>query len=299
MHGNQNAEQVSQELWRKLRDEAHAMSEHEPFLAQVLDQILFAATSLPEALARRLASVLAGTEVGEQACRALLLEGAECVSVAAALDLIAIRQRDPACRTHLHAFLNYRAFHAVQLHRVAHGFWSSGRHELAAWLSNRVSVSLGPDIHPAASIGMGVMLDHGSGIVIGETAVVENDVTIMQNVTLGGTGKELGDRHPKVRQGVFIGAGATIIGNIEVGAFSKIGAGSVVLKDVPPRCTVAGVPAGIVRVHPENEYGDDTIGLVPDVLPEASPVADVGYQPFHLGSFSDIASAPFLARRPK
>lgn len=258
MYHTQNAKQVSQEMWRLLRDEERAMSEHEPFLAHILGQTFFSATSLREALVNRLASVLAGAEVDEQACRAVLLEGVATVSDAAALDLIAIHSRDPACRTHLHAFLNYKAFHAIQLHRIAHRFWNAGRHELAAWLSNRVSVSLGPDIHPAARIGAGVMLDHGSGIVIGETAVVEDDVTILQNVTLGGTGKQLGDRHPKIRQGVLIGAGANIIGRVEVGAFSKIGAGSVVLKDVPPKCTVAGVPAQIVRLHPKDECGSDT-----------------------------------------
>jgi serine O-acetyltransferase len=256
---HQNAKQVSQEMWRRLRDEARAMSEHEPFLARILDQTFSDATSLREALVNRLASVLAGAEVDEQACRAMLREGVATVSEAAALDLIAIHSKDPACRTHLHAFLNYKAFHAVQLHRIAHGFWRSGRHELAAWLSNRVSVSLGPDIHPAARIGVGVMMDHGSGIVIGETAVVEDDVTILQNVTLGGTGKQQGDRHPKIRRCVLIGAGANIIGNVEIGAFSKIGAGSVVLKDVPPRCTVAGVPAQIMRLHPEDEWDSDAI----------------------------------------
>ena len=121
------------------------------------------------------------------------------------------------------------------------------------WLSNRASVALGPDIHPAAKLGAGILLDHGSGIVIGETAVVGDAVTIMQNVTLGGTGKVRGDRHPKVRTGVVIGAGANIIGNIELGAFSKIAAGSVVLKDVPPHCTVAGIPAQIVRLHQTTE----------------------------------------------
>jgi serine O-acetyltransferase len=259
MHRNQNANQLSREIWRRLRDEARAMSEREPLLAQVLDRTFFGATSLREALANRLALVLAGTEVDEQPFRTVLLEGMASVSTAAAQDLIAIQSRDPACRTHLHAFLNYKAFHAVQLHRIAHDFWNAGRHELAAWLSNRVSVSLGPDIHPAARIGVGVMLDHGSGIVIGETAVVEDDVTILQNVTLGGTGKQLGDRHPKIRQGVLIGAGANIIGNVEVGAFSKIGAGSVVLKDVPPRCTVAGVPAQIMRIHQDEGCEGDTV----------------------------------------
>lgn len=255
MHHSQRTKQASHEMWRLLRDQAHAMAEREPFLAKVLEKTFSDATSLSEALVNRLALSLAGAEVDEQECRAVLQEGVASVSIATAIDLIAIQSRDPACQTHLHAFLNYKGFHAVQLHRIAHGFWNSGRRELAAWLSNRVSVSLGPDIHPAARIGVGVMLDQGSGVMIGETAVVEDDVTILQNVTLGGTGMRLGDRHPKIRLGVLIGAGAIIIGNVEVGAYSKIGAGSVVLKNVPPRSTVAGVPAQTKRLHPWERMG--------------------------------------------
>lgn len=260
MRQTKDSKSISQKVWMALQDEARGMSEQEPFLAQVLHQTVLKAGSLKEALVSRLAAVLTGAGVDAEACRGLLREGIEyfpSVSTAAAHDLMAILAKDPACRTHLHAFLNYKGFHAVQIHRIAHGFWNSGRHELAAWLSNRVSATLGPDIHPAARIGTGVMLDHGSGIVIGETAVVEGGVTILQNVTLGGTGKEHGDRHPKIRQGVFIGAGANIIGNVEIGAFSKIAAGSVVLKHVPPCCTVAGVPAQIVRLHLENDYKED------------------------------------------
>ena len=139
------------------------------------------------------------------------------------------------------------------LYRAAHRLWIEGRRDVANWLSNLASLVFGPDIHPAARIGRAVMLDHGSGIVIGETSVIEDQVSILQNVTLGGTGKETGDRHPKIRRGVMIGAGAKILGNIEVGAFSKIAAGSVVLKPVPPRTTVAGVPATVVRIHRVDE----------------------------------------------
>ena len=175
------------------------------------------------------------------------------IAAAATRDLVAIEIHDPACLSTLHAFLNYKGFLAVQAHRIANRLWKNGRRQLAASISNRVSVVLGPDIHPAARLGAGIMLDHGSGIVIGETAVVEDDVSILQNVTLGGTGKTDGDRHPKIRRGVMIGAGANVIGNIEVGERSKIAAGSVVLKDVPPGCTVAGIPAQIVRLHTGNE----------------------------------------------
>lgn len=276
-----------EQMWVILRTEALALAEREPVLAPLLDQVFLSTTSLLDALVVRLASLLAATDADEETCKRLLWEGVECdpsVSQAAVQDLYAIHVKDPACGTHLHAFLNYKAFHAVQLHRIAHCFWNSGRHELAAWLSNRVSRTLGPDIHPAARLGTGVMLDHGSGIVIGETAVVEDDVTILQNVTLGGTGKVAGDRHPKVRRGVMIGAGANILGNVEIGAFSMIGAGSVVLKDVPPWCSVAGVPAQIVRLHPENEFarGANALGSKTQDASGPEPSQTVKH-PFLLG----------------
>jgi len=167
-------------------------------------------------------------------------------------DLLAVASNDPACRSALHALLDFKGFQALQTHRVAHSLWRRGRFDLALWLSSRCSAALGVDIHPAVPIGKGVMLDHGSGIVIGETALVEDDVTILHGVTLGGTGKQRGDRHPKVRYGAFLGAGATVLGNIEVGRMSKVGAGSVVLRSVPPYCTVTGAAARVVRAGPVN-----------------------------------------------
>lgn len=247
-------------LWPTLQQEARTMAEREPFLAPILKRTVLGHGSIEGALAHRLASELACDDMSEAAYETLLskvLVGDSGIVVSSALDLIAVHSKDPACRTHLHAFLNYKGFHALQVHRVAHRLWGSGRTELAAWLSNRASMVFSADIHPAARFGTGIMLDHGTGVVVGETAVVENDVTILQNVTLGGTGNLMGDRHPKVRQGVMIGAGANIIGNIEIGAFSKVGAGSVVLKDVPPGCTVAGIPAQIVRLHPTAAFPAD------------------------------------------
>jgi serine O-acetyltransferase len=164
-------------------------------------------------------------------------------------DLAAVKERDPACADQLHVLLNLKGFQALQSYRIAHALWRDGRIELALALANQVSVALAVDIHPAARIGAGVMFDHGTGIVIGETTVIEDNVSILQNVTLGGTGKEHGDRHPKIRYGVMIGAGAKILGNIEIGTMSKVAAGSVVLKAVPEHVTVAGVPARIVRHH--------------------------------------------------
>src|SRR5690606_26594294 len=161
-------------------------------------------------------------------------------------DLVAVSERDSACCSLVTPLLYFKGFHALQAWRIAHWLWSQGRNSLALFLQNRISAVFGVDIHPAAQIGKGIMFDHATGIVIGETAVIEDMVSIMQSVTLGGTGKEAGDRHPKVRRGVLIGAGAKILGNISIGECAKIGAGSVVLKDVPSRATVAGVPAQII-----------------------------------------------------
>ncbi|ABG30785.1 serine O-acetyltransferase [Roseobacter denitrificans] len=243
------------EFWSVLREEAEIVVRSEPFLAPVLQNAVLRWNAFSDALARRLCDALGCHEVARDTYGALFsdtIKADPTISTAAAQDLFAIYSGDPASLTFVQAFLSHKAFHAVQMHRIAHRLWLDDRRELALWLMNRASMTLGPDIHPAARLGVGLMLDHGAGIVIGETAVVEDHVTILQNVTLGGTGKIRGDRHPKVRQGVMIGAGAKIIGNIEIGAFSKVGAGSVVLKDVPARCTVAGVPARVVRLHPQS-----------------------------------------------
>jgi serine O-acetyltransferase len=168
------------------------------------------------------------------------------ITDAAACDICATVNRDPAVSLYSMPLLYLKGYHALQGYRVANWLWSQGRNALATYLQNQISVACQVDIHPAACIGKGIMLDHATGIVIGETAVVENDVSILQNVTLGGTGKECGDRHPKIREGVMIGAGAKILGNIEVGKGAKIGSCSVVLQPVPPHTTAAGVPAKIV-----------------------------------------------------
>ncbi len=245
---------VVTDIWNTLKHEARETCKNEPFLARMLQRVLLTPSTFGQTIVELLARPLADQDIEEKQLRSLFLNtirGDGRFVDSTAQDLAAVFSKDPACKTHARAFLNYKGFQALQAHRFAHRWWHSGRHELAIWLSNRVSAVLGPDIHPAARIGSGVMLDHGSGIVFGETAVVEDNVTILQNVTLGGTGKVTGERHPKVRQGAMIGAGANIIGNIEIGAFSKVGAGSVVLKDVPPNCTMAGAPAQIVRIHSE------------------------------------------------
>jgi len=158
-------------------------------------------------------------------------------------DLQAFRERDPACVRYSIPLLYFKGFHALQAYRVGHFLWQQGRSELALYLQSRVSEVFAVDIHPAAQIGSGILLDHATGLVIGETAVVGDHVSLLHEVTLGGTGKETGDRHPKIRSGVLIGAGAKILGNVEIGEGAKVAAGSMVLNDVPAHCTVAGVPA--------------------------------------------------------
>lgn len=238
------------DLWQEMRETAEQVARREPFLrprlqALVLDQPAPAAT-VAAVLARRLACC----DMPEEQLRALLgdvLELEPSIVAAIGADLAAVKERDPACPDMLHVLLNLKGFQALQTYRIANALWREDRTELAFALANQASLAFAVDIHPAARIGSGVMFDHGTGIVIGETTVIEDHVSLLQNVTLGGTGKEHGDRHPKIRTGVMIGAGAKILGNIEVGAMSKVAAGSVVLRNVPPHCTVAGVPARIVR----------------------------------------------------
>ena len=162
-------------------------------------------------------------------------------------DLKAVFERDPACKGYVQPFLFFKGFLALQTHRVAHWMWREGRDTLAFYLQSRMSELFQVDIHPATQIGRGVFMDHGTGIVIGETAVVGDDVSMLHGVTLGGTGAERGDRHPKIGKGVLLGASATVLGNIEIGDYAKIASGSVVLKPVPPGCTAAGVPARLVN----------------------------------------------------
>jgi serine O-acetyltransferase len=237
------------ELWQILRGEAETAAERETMLRGFLDLAVLRHKSFGRALASLLAGKLAErfmpAERLEDLARGAMAEDAQIIDAARA-DLVAIRTRDPAAENFLTPFLYYKGFQALEWHRVAHSLWGQGRHDLAHYLASRVSEVFAVDIHPAVPVGRGVFIDHGTGVVIGETSVIGNDVSILQNVTLGGTGKERGDRHPKVRDGVLLAAGAKVLGNIEIGARAKVGAGSVVLKDVPPCATVAGVPARIV-----------------------------------------------------
>lgn len=236
-------------LWTAIRAEAWSEDERDPILRTFLKQAILRCKCLEEALSLQLASKLATSTLDETLTRCMIDEAfSSCAGIGRAIraDLQAIRDRDPASRGFLAPFLYFKGFQALQAHRAAHWLWDNQRQLRAIHLQNRVSEVFAVDIHPAARLGSGILLDHGTGIVIGETAVVEDNVSILHEVTLGGTGKETGDRHPKVRQGVLIGAGAKILGNIEIGAGAKIGAGSVVLDPVPAHCTAAGVPARIV-----------------------------------------------------
>jgi|TARA_Y100000310_G_scaffold209942_1_gene210553 serine O-acetyltransferase len=236
-------------LWEAMRLEVETYAEMEPILATFFHATILNHDSLEAALSFQLASKLDSPVVSSMLIREIIEEAIRSdpsILYAAEIDIKAAKNRDPACEGYSMPFLYYKGFHSLQAYRVAHWLWSQDRRPLAWFIQNQMSAVFGVDIHPAARIGCGIMLDHATGLVVGETAVVEDDVSILQSVTLGGTGKETGDRHPKIRQGVLIGAGAEVIGNIEVGEGAKVGAGSVVLKDVPPHVTVAGVPAEIV-----------------------------------------------------
>jgi len=251
---------TQESIWQEIRARAEQVATREPVLLPRLQAMVLEQPSLGAAIAAVVARRLAADDFPEADLRELfdgVMQGTPGIAQQAAADLAAVKERDPACPDLLHVVLNLKGFQALQAYRIAHALWLDGRQELAFALSNQVSVALGVDIHPAARIGCGVMFDHATGIVIGETSVVEDHVSILQNVTLGGTGKEHGDRHPKIRSGVMIGAGAKILGNIEVGAMSKVAAGSVVLRPVPSHCTVAGVPARVVRHHRDDSCPSD------------------------------------------
>lgn len=236
-------------VWRSIRSEVAREAEREPMLASFFHAVVLKHKSLEDALSFHLASKLSSETLPAMVVRDVIEEAlAEDPFLGQALraDITAVRDRDPATDDLFAPLLYYKGLHALQSQRVAHWLWQRNRKPLALYLQNRISEVFGVDIHPAARIGKGILIDHGTSVVIGETAVVEDNVSMLHEVTLGGTGKEHGDRHPKVRHGVLIGAGAKILGNVEIGEGAKIGAGSVVLDDVPPHTTVAGVPAKIV-----------------------------------------------------
>ena len=243
-------------IWQRVRSEAEAVVAREPALASFIWETVLNQSSLEEAVVHRLAERLAHADVKATLIRQTYMEALNDepqIGSMVRADIQAVFDRDPACSRFIEPILYFKGFHAIQTHRLANWLWRQGREDFALYLQSRASEVFQVDTHPAVPMGRGVFFDHGTGIVIGATAVIEDDVSILQGVTLGGTGKETGDRHPKIRRGVLIGAGANILGNIEVGHCARVAAGSVVLKPVPPRKTVAGVPAKVVGEAPCSE----------------------------------------------
>jgi serine O-acetyltransferase len=236
-------------VWARIRNEAEEITRREPELASFLYENILHRDSLETAVAHRVGQRLDHADVSSDLIRQAYrdaLDDQPSLGEAFRADIVATFDRDPATSRFIEPVLYYKGFHAIQTHRLAHWLLGKGRKDFALYLQSRSSAVFQCDINPAARIGRGIFLDHATGLVVGETAVIEDDVSILHDVTLGGTGKEHEDRHPKIRHGVMIGAGATILGNIEVGQCARIAAGSVVIKSVPNNVTVAGVPAKVV-----------------------------------------------------
>jgi serine O-acetyltransferase len=265
-------------IWARIRDEATRDAEREPMLASFLCTVVLNHQQLEDALSFILAEKLGSPTLTALTLRDLIdavLRADPGIVAAVRADLQAVVARDPACRGYSVPLLYFKGFHALQSYRVAHHYWATDRKALALYLQSRISEVFAVDIHPGARIGKGILFDHATSVVIGETAVVEDDFSMLHEVTLGGTGKQGGDRHPKIRRGVMIGAGAKVLGNVIIGEGAKIGAGSVVLHDVPPHCTVAGVPARQVgypaHALPALEMDQS---LDPDEEKDAPPATD-------------------------
>jgi serine O-acetyltransferase len=236
-------------VWARVRSEAEEIVRREPELATFIYETILHHAQLESAVIHRVSERLSHPDISGELIRqayADALDDQPGIGDAFRADIVAVIDRDPATNRFLEPLLYFKGFHALQTHRLAHWLWGKGRRDLAYYLQSRASSVLQADIHPAARIGRGIFLDHATGLVVGETALIEDDVSMLHDVTLGGTGNESGDRHPKIRYGVMIGAGAKILGNIEVGHCARIAAGSVVLKPVPHNTTVAGVPARVI-----------------------------------------------------
>ena len=236
-------------VWNTIRREAEEVVRAEPLMASLVHAGILHHLSLERALSYRVAQKLASPEMSELILREICDEAYQSddsLGAAARSDILAVFDRDPACHRYLQPLLFFKGFQALQCYRIGHWLWQQRRRDMAYFIQMRTSEVFGVDIHPGARMGNGIMMDHAHSIVIGETAQVGDNVSMLHSVTLGGTGKEDGDRHPKIGDGVLIGAGAAVLGNIRVGGCSRIAAGSVVLQDVPPCKTVAGVPAHVV-----------------------------------------------------
>ncbi|KAI3991589.1 hypothetical protein MKX01_001056 [Papaver californicum] len=237
------------ETWFKILEEARSDVEKEPILSEYYMRSILSHGSLESSLANQLAMKLSNSNLQTNILYEIFLGSFnedEEIRKSIRFDLIAVKERDPACISYVHCILNFKGFLAIQTHRIAQKLWSQDRKTLALLIQNRVSEVFGVDIHPAARIGHGILLDHATGVVVGETSVIGNNVSILHNVTLGGTGNVCGDRHPKIEDGVLIGACTSILGNVRIGEGAKIGAGTVVVKDVPARTTAVGNPARLL-----------------------------------------------------
>lgn len=251
-------------VWDAVRENARAIVKADPALSSMVMANVLNHATFEEALAHRLAERLDHPDVSADLIRQAFLEAIETdagIGVSARADLAATLERDPAAHRAIVPFLYFKGYQAIQVHRFAHALWHKGRRDFALYLQSRSSIVFQVDINPLCRIGKGIMLDHATGFVAGETAVIGDNVSILQGVTLGGTGKSDEDRHPKIGNGVLIGAGAKVIGNIRIGECVRIGAGSVVVKDVPPRVTVVGVPARIVGDAPPASAMDQMLAV--------------------------------------
>jgi serine O-acetyltransferase len=256
-------------VWAALRNEAEHTARTEPALASLVNAVILSNDNLGDALSYQLAHKLGDQELRAMSLRELAIQAyrsAPELVVIAEADLKAVYERDPACKGYVQPFLFFKGFQALQTQRIAHWLWGQGRETMAFYLQSRMSEIFQVDIHPATRIGSGVFIDHGTGIVIGETAVIGDDVSLLQGVTLGGTGAERGDRHPKIGRGVLLGAGAKVLGNIQIGDYAKIASGSVVLKPVPAHCTAAGVPARLVNCPTGDEPARSMDHTLADVV---------------------------------
>ncbi|KAF8109432.1 hypothetical protein N665_0095s0005 [Sinapis alba] len=265
------------DVWAKIRQEAKSDIEREPIVSGYYHASIVSQRSLQAALANTLSVKLSNLNLPSNTLFDLfnsVLEQHPEIVESVKQDLLAVKERDPACISYVHCFLHFKGFLACQAHRIAHELWTQNRKVLALLIQNRVSEAFAVDFHPGAKIGTGILLDHATAIVIGETAVVGNNVSILHNVTLGGTGKQCGDRHPKIGDGVLIGAGTCILGNITIGEGAKIGAGSVVLKDVPPRTTAVGNPARLLGGKDNPKKHDKIPGLTMDQTSHISEWSD-------------------------